>query len=45
MLAVKKESSCFRADTLPGLINAVIHKQRVTHTFRLLENMVPRLCI
>ncbi|KAK9537713.1 hypothetical protein VZT92_005301 [Zoarces viviparus] len=45
MLAVKKESSCFLADTLPVLINAVIHKQRVTHTFRLLENMVPRLWV
>lgn len=41
MLAVKKESSCFLADTLPGLVSAVIHKHRVTHTFRLLENIVP----
>lgn len=43
MLAVKKESSCFFAHTLPALINAVIHKHRVTHTLRLLENMVPAL--
>ena len=41
MLAVKKESSCFLAHTLPGLVNAVIHKHRVTDALRLLENMLP----
>lgn len=41
MLPVKKESSCFLAHTLPALINAVIHKHRVTHAFSLPENMVP----
>lgn len=41
MLPVKKESSCFLADALPGLVNAVIHKHRVRHTLRLLENIVP----